>query len=73
MKNNLNHKSPISIVDLFPEMTAEEQSTAEYVFKQYLDLVWRICERVSSEDPKLLTQLLREANVKEQNGKARLP
>ena len=70
MKNDLNNKSPLSIVDLFPDLKTEEQAAAEYAFKQYLYLVWRICERVSVENPALLTQSLREANVKKKNSKA---
>ena len=73
MKNDFKHKRPISIVDLFPDLTTEEQAGAEYAFKQYLYLVWRICERLSAESPALLTHLLREANVKEQNRKSLRP
>lgn len=67
MESIPSRKTQIRIVDLFPELTAEEQASAEYTFKQYLYLVWRICERVSAENPALLTQLLNEANVKKQN------
>lgn len=64
MENTQDHKSPVSIVDLFRDLTAQEQAAAEYNFKQYVDLVWGIYERCCREDPGLLTEQLKIANVK---------
>ena len=71
MENKSSHESPITIVDLFPDLTAEDQAAVEYRFKQYIDLVWRIYERCGREDPGLLTEQLKLANVKKPGSQAR--
>lgn len=71
MENTCDDKSQVSIVDLFPDLTAQEQAAAEYNFKQYIDLVLRIYERCSHETPGLLTEQLKLANVKKPRNQAR--
>jgi hypothetical protein len=56
-------KKRISIADLYPELSPAEQAEAEYNLKRYLNLVWRIYERVRREDPELLTKTLNEARL----------
>jgi hypothetical protein len=56
-----------SIAELYPQLSPEEQLEAEYNLRRYIKLVWRIFERVKSENPKALTELLREARLKKSN------
>jgi len=59
------NKKRITINDLYPELSPEEQAEAQYNLKRYLNLVWRIYERVRREDPELLTKTLKEAKLME--------
>ena len=61
-KNN-NNESP-TIEKLYPDFTPEEQAEAEYTFKRYLNLVWRIYQRVRRENPQNLTKELLNARFK---------
>ncbi len=54
-----------TIADLYPNLSEEEQREAEYNLRRYVRLVWRIFERVKSQNPKALTEILREARLKE--------
>jgi len=45
-----NQDKPISIEDLYPEYSSKEQKEAEKNIDDYLNLVWRIFNRVKSED-----------------------
>lgn len=56
-------KKRITIADLYPELSPSERAEAEYNLKRYLNLVWRIYERVRREDPELLTKTLNEARL----------
>lgn len=56
-----------TIAELYPQLSPEEQREAEYNLRRYIRLVWRIFERVSRENPKALTEILREARLKEPN------
>jgi hypothetical protein len=62
-------KKRITIADLYPDLTPEEQAEAEYNLKQYLSLVWRIYQRVKRENPEMLTKALEKArfNSPEEN------
>jgi hypothetical protein len=40
-----DYKHPITIQDLYPEFTPEQQQEAEYRLKQYIDIIARIYER----------------------------
>jgi hypothetical protein len=57
-------KKRLTIADLYPELSKEEQLEAEYNLRRYIRLVWRIFERVSRENPKALTEALKEARLK---------
>lgn len=57
-------KKQITIADLYPNLSPEEQAEAEYNLKRYLSLVWRIYQRVKRENPELLTKALKEARFK---------
>jgi hypothetical protein len=45
MKLPPEHEHPITIQDLYPELTPEQQQEAEYRLKQYIDIIVRIYER----------------------------
>lgn len=59
-------KRKITIADLYPDLSSEEQAEAEYNLKRYVRLIWRIFERVNRENPALLTKELEKARLKEQ-------
>ncbi len=63
--NELKTGRQIAITDLYPNLSEFGQAEAEYSFKRYLELVWRIYERTNRENPKLLTKVLKEARLKE--------
>jgi hypothetical protein len=54
-----------TIAELYPSLSEEEQREAEYNLRRYIRLVWRIFERVKSENPKALTEVLKEARLRE--------
>ncbi len=56
-------KKRITIADLYPDLTLEEQAEAEHNLRQYLSLVWRIYQRVKRENPEKLTETLKKANL----------
>ncbi len=56
-------KKRITIADLYPNLTLEEQAEAEHNLKQYLSLVWRIYQRVKRENPEKLTESLKKASL----------
>jgi len=42
-------KNLVTLADLYPEFSSEEQAEAEYNLKQYAALIWRICQRIKRE------------------------
>jgi hypothetical protein len=56
-------KKTITIQDIYPDFTPQEQAEAEYNFREYALLVWRIYERVKRENPEILTKLLKKDRV----------
>ncbi|HSK73516.1 MAG TPA: hypothetical protein VK892_17600 [Pyrinomonadaceae bacterium] len=54
----------ITIDDLYPDLSPEEQREAEYRLLRYLAVVKRIFERISRENPELLTELERRAMLR---------
>ncbi len=46
---NKNNPLKVTIADLYPELSPEEQAQAEDVLKRYVALVWRIYQRVHRE------------------------
>jgi len=58
----------ITIADLYPTLTPAEQAEAEFNLLGYLDVVRRIFERISIENPKLLTKLEKSASLKQKRG-----
>ena len=54
----------LTISDLYPELTHEQQADAEYRLLRYLGVVKHIFERICRESPKLLTELERRATLR---------
>lgn len=54
----------LTISDIYPALTPEQQADAEYRLLQYLGIVKRIFERISLENPKLLTEIERRATLR---------
>ena len=61
-KNNSYESSTIK--KLHPDLSPEEQSEAEYTIKRYVNLVWRIYQKMRRENPKNLTEELLNARFK---------
>ncbi len=58
----------ITIADIYPNLSSEEQSDAEATLHRYLAVVKRIYENISEQDPKILTELRRRAKIKKRKG-----
>lgn len=56
-------ENEITIADLYPELTPEQQKEAEYYLLRYLALVRRIFERIAREQPELLSELEKRARL----------
>lgn len=54
----------INMSDLYPELSSEQQREAEYRLLRYLVVVKRIFERISFENPELLTELERRVMLR---------
>ena len=54
----------ITIADLYPNLTSEQQAAAEYRLLGYLAIVKRIFERVARERPDILTELEKRAMLR---------
>ncbi len=63
-KDYQQFESDITIADLYPDLSPEQQSEAEYRLLRYLALVKRIFERICREKPELLTKLERRAMLR---------
>ena len=59
-----DNSDTIAISDLYPELTSEQQADAEYRLIGYLAVVKRIFDRVSRENPEILTELERRAMLR---------
>jgi len=58
-------KKRVTIADLYPQLSPDKQREAEYNLRRYIRLVWRIFERVRSENPAALTEILKQARLNE--------
>jgi RIO-like serine/threonine protein kinase len=61
----------ITIADLYPDLTPEQQSEAEYHLLRYLAVVRTIFEQIAKENPELLTELERRAMLRKIRGGSR--
>lgn len=53
----------ITIKDVYPNLSPEEQAEAEYNLREYALLVWHIYEQIRRENPELLTEILKNDRV----------
>lgn len=42
-------KKPLTISDLYPDLTPKQKEEAEYFLRRYIDLIRRICRRIETE------------------------
>jgi len=63
-KDYRQFKSDITIADLYPGLSPEQQAEAEYRLLRYLAVVRDIFEQITLEDPELLTELERRAMLR---------
>ena len=61
-----NKEKSISLSELFPQLSEEEQREAEENLRQYLAVVRRIFEHVQANNPKILTELRRRARLRKE-------
>lgn len=66
-----NKKSEITIADLYPDLSPDGQIEAEYRMLRYLAVVKEIFERIAQENPKLLTELERQAMLRKERNNSR--
>lgn len=59
-----SNEKEITIADLYPDLTPEEQAEAKEAWLQYLRIVRRIFEYIHSEKPEILTELERRAMLR---------
>jgi len=59
-------KDEITVADLYPDLTPEQQAEAEFYLLGYLDVVRRIFERICQQQPELLTKLEKTASLKQE-------
>lgn len=60
-----NEEKEITISVLYPDLTPEQLAEAEFNLLGYLDVVRRIFERVSVENPNILTKIEKTASLKQ--------
>ena len=65
-KNSQKVHGRITISDLYPDLSPEQQAEAEYHLLRYLAVVKRIFERIAREKPELLTKLERRAMLRKE-------
>lgn len=65
-KDSRQFNKRITIGDLYPELSPEQQAEAEYHLLRYLALVRRIFERIARENPELLTELEQRAMLRKE-------
>jgi hypothetical protein len=63
----------IEISDLYPNLSSEQQTEAEYRLLRYLALVKDIFERICEENPNILTELERRAMLRKERSNSRNP
>lgn len=67
LRRQLNESDEITIADLYPNLTPDEQSAAEYRLLGYLAIVKRIFERIARERPDILTELEKRAMLRKKH------
>jgi hypothetical protein len=67
LENNYRQfESDITIADLYPDLSPEEQAEAEYRLLRYLAVVKEIFEEICESKPEILTELERRAMLRKE-------
>jgi hypothetical protein len=61
-----NDDKEITVTDLYPELTPEEQVAAQENWLRYLRVVRRIFVYVSEENPEILTELEKRVRLRKE-------
>lgn len=64
-------KKVITIADLYPDLTIEEQAEAENNLVRYLGVIKRVFDYISEQNPKILTEVKRRARLRREKGIAK--
>lgn len=65
-KNYPQPEGGITIADLYPDLSPEQQAAAEYRLLRYLAVVKEVFEQIVQENPGVLTELERRAMLREE-------
>lgn len=65
-QTSLQDDKRLTVSDLYPQLTPEQQKEAEYFLLGYLAVVKRIFERIARENPKLLLELEKRARLRKE-------
>jgi hypothetical protein len=68
-QSSLENKKELTVADLYPQLTAEQQKEAEYYLLRYLAVVKRIFERIARENPNLLLELEKGARLRKKKNR----
>lgn len=63
-KDYQNSKGEITVADLYPDLSSEQQAEAEYRMLRYLAVVKEIFEGICKKNPNILTGLERRAMLR---------
>ncbi|MCD9187022.1 MAG: hypothetical protein LUM44_11355 [Pyrinomonadaceae bacterium] len=61
----------LTIADLYPDLSPENQKKAEYRLLRYLAVVKEVFEEVCESRPEILTELERRAMLRKERNKSR--
>ena len=64
-----NNQNEITIADLYPDLSPEQQAEVEYRMLRYLALAKDTFEQICEENPKLLTELERRAMLRKERNR----
>lgn len=63
-KDSRQFEGDITIADLYPDLSLDEQQEAEYRLLRYLEAVKEIFEEICESKPEVLTELERRAMLR---------
>jgi hypothetical protein len=63
-KDYRQFESEITIADLYPELSPDEQRQAEYRLLRYLEVCREVFEEICESQPEVLTELERRAMLR---------
>jgi len=66
-----DNKNEITVADLYPDLSPEQQQEAKYRMLRYLAVVKDIFEQICEDNPELLTELERRAMLRKERNNSR--